>query len=104
VCEAALSPTIQIPQFDTSFFSGTYLIGESIQDAYFDRLHNERNHSAKEQCSKRGHDESSNGSATPAKKPMASDDGCEPVSNDTRHEDASAACEPFTNQPVGLVR
>lgn len=92
----------KIPQFDTSCFSGTYVTGESIQDAYFDRLHNQRNDGAKEQR-KRGIE--ANGE-TPSKKPLASHDGCESVSNDKRtgNQDAVAGCDSLSNQPVGLVR
>ena len=101
--------TVNIPKFDTSCFSGTYVTGESIQDAYFDRLHAERNDGAKEQRKRGLGADASDGSdagSTPAKKPMASHDGCESVSNDKRmgKQGAGAGCEPLSNQPVGLVR
>ena len=101
---AAPGTTVNIPKFDTSCFSGIYVTGESIQDAYFDRLHAERNDGAKEQR-KRGVD--ANGDVgTPAKKPMASHDGCESVSNDKRtgKQGVGAGCEPLSNQSIGLVR
>lgn len=91
-----------ISQFDTSCFSGIYVTGESIKDAYFDRLHEARNDGAKEQR-KRGLDAEGEGLA---KKPMASHDGCESVSNDKRsvNHETGAGCEPLNNKPVGLVR
>eukprot|EP00977_Amphora_coffeiformis_P009679 scaffold2229_cov255-Amphora_coffeaeformis.AAC.5 len=101
--EAATSKTINIPRFDTSCFSGTYVTGESIGDQYFDRLHAARNDGAKEER-KRAHDGGLEGA--PTKKPVASYDGCESVSNDKRNGNngAGAGCEAMSNQPIGLVR
>ena len=92
-----------VTKFDTSCFSGIYVTGETIEDAYFDRLHHQRNDGAKEQR-KRGMDGSDDGS--PSKKPAGSHDGCESVNNDKRMAStgANAGCEPLSNKPVGLVR
>ena len=70
----------RLTDFDHSCFSGTYVTGEKIDDAYFNRLHELRNDTAK-QRQKRGHGDKENGSN---KKPAASNDGCEPMSNDKR--------------------
>jgi amidophosphoribosyltransferase len=96
------APSI-VTKFDTSCFSGIYVTGESIGDAYFERLHDQRNDGAKQQR-KRGLGATENGS--PAKKPVGSHDGCESVLNDKRaaSSDAGAGCEPLSNQSVGLVR
>ena len=69
-----------LPRFDTSCFSGEYVTGERIGDAYFERLHEKRNDDAKQ--------------AKEAKTPMkggkkredeplgqSSNDGCEPIVN-----------------------
>ena len=91
-------PESKISKFDTSCFSGTYVTGERIGDAYFTRLHDERNDEAKKR--KRdsiGFDAS--------KKPQASHNGCESMANDKRENISDDdGCEPLTNQPVGLVR
>ena len=100
--ESADKGTPSIPAFDTSCFSGVYVTGETIHDAYFNRLHDQRNDGAKEQR-KRAHDGGAEGGFP--KKPLGSHDGCESVSNDKRMAQAdSSGCEPLTNQPVGLVR
>ena len=88
-----------LDKFDTSCFSGEYVTGERIGDSYFEHLHNQRNDSAKE---KRKIGNNGNGSR---KKPAQSNDGCESVSNDKRQGAATDdACEPLTNNPMGVVR
>jgi len=101
--EVAPNKMANVPRFDTSCFSGVYVTGETIGDQYFDRLHAARNDGAKEER-KRALDGSADGA--PTKKPLASYDGCESVSNDKRNgkNGAGAGCEAMTNQPVGLVR
>ena len=42
------SPDQPLSKFDTSCFSGTYVTGEKIGDAYFQRLYNLRNDAAKQ--------------------------------------------------------
>lgn len=96
---------INIERFDTSCFSGTYVTGESINDAYFDRLHARRNDDAKEER-KRGAGTALNGVNSPNERPMQSHDGCESVSNDKRlkSSDDGIGCEAMSNKPIGLVR
>lgn len=93
----------KIPQFDTSCFSGIYVTGENIGDDYFTKLHDLRNDSAKEKRKR-----IDNGDITsPPKKPVQSNDGCEPMQNDKRGAKGNTAssCETLTNQPsVGMVR
>ena len=94
-----------LSRFDCSCFSGEYVTGEKIGDSYFNRLSDLRNDSAKERR-KRGHNGSDDGSPS-SKRPPQSNDGCESVSNDKRETSSvggESACEPLSNQPVGLVR
>jgi len=66
-------------EFDTSCFSGHYVTGEKISDAYFKELHELRNDEAQEK--RRA------GSEKGSKKrglPRQSSDGCESMSNDKR--------------------
>jgi amidophosphoribosyltransferase len=97
-------PTVKIPSFDTSCFSGEYVTGEAIGDSYFQRLHERRNDGAQEERKRalNGGDTSD----SPLKKPAQSHDGCESVSNDksTGNSDTGAGCETLSNKPVGLVR
>lgn len=61
-------------------------------DPYFTKLYNLRNEDAKTQ---RNHGRPSN---TSQAKPLASHEGCESVSNDTRNAASKDyACEPITN-------
>jgi len=77
--------------FDTSCFNGKYVTGERLGDPYFARLYNLRNEDAKTMRNK-----GSSQSTTQAK-PLASNEGCESVSNDTRNAiSAEDACEPIT--------
>mmetsp|Transcript_1151 Transcript_1151/g.2335 ORF Transcript_1151/g.2335 Transcript_1151/m.2335 type:complete len:309 (-) Transcript_1151:145-1071(-) len=78
--------------FDTSCFSGEYVTGERMGDPYFTRLYNLRNEDAKIL-----RNEGSVSNANQAK-PLASNGGCESVSNDTRNAASKEdACEPLTN-------
>lgn len=94
VIEAA-GPGQILTKFDTSCFSGNYVTGEKIGDAYFQRLYNLRNDAAKQKR---------NGTSTgnlgiPMQKPQQSNDGCESVQNDIR-KDAMArsnSCEAILN-------
>jgi amidophosphoribosyltransferase len=100
----------KIEQFDTSCFSGEYVTGQKVGDAYFQRLHNLRNDSAQHEKRKlddvSGGDDYGNSNSRP--RPEQSNNGCESMSNDKRRSAPSKgddACEPLTNQPIGrLVR
>eukprot|EP00934_Nitzschia_sp_Nitz4_P002479 Nitzschia sp. Nitz4//scaffold170_size48074//34977//36881//NITZ4_007110-RA/size48074-augustus-gene-0.35-mRNA-1//-1//CDS//3329538655//2469//frame0 len=80
--------------FDTSCFSGKYVTGETIGDEYFTRLFSTRNEDAKI---------ARNSGVTTVKgdlpaKAKASNNGCEPVSNDVRQAKATSdSCEPISN-------
>ena len=67
-------------EFDTSCFSGKYVTGEKIGDAYFRELHELRNDSAQEE--RRAGVE--NGGKRKRGLPLQSSDGCESMSNDKR--------------------
>eukprot|EP00527_Entomoneis_sp_CCMP2396_P002016 CAMPEP_0198140628 /NCGR_PEP_ID=MMETSP1443-20131203/3761_1 /TAXON_ID=186043 /ORGANISM="Entomoneis sp., Strain CCMP2396" /LENGTH=576 /DNA_ID=CAMNT_0043803121 /DNA_START=35 /DNA_END=1765 /DNA_ORIENTATION=- len=83
----------RLKEFDTSCFSGTYVTGEQIGDAYFENLENLRNDDAKERR-KRGLDgENGNGAN---KRAVASNNGCESMSNDQRG-DAHTGVAPLSN-------
>ena len=80
--------------FDTSCFSGEYVTGEKIGDAYFTRLYDLRNEDAK-QLRNNG---VANGEESKNQKPQSSSGGCEPVTNDTRSlVTKDDMCEPITN-------
>lgn len=67
-------PERPLTQFDTSCFSGTYVTGEQIGDAYFNRLFDLRNDDAKQKRE--------NIAETPGKKkPQQSNEGCESIPN-----------------------
>lgn len=75
------SPEHPLTQFDTSCFSGIYVTGEKIGDAYFTRLHDLRNDSA--QQVRNGNVETELGSNDASvKKPQQSNNGCESMQND----------------------
>jgi amidophosphoribosyltransferase len=125
-----------LEQFDTSCFSGQYVTGERIGDDYFAKLHDLRNDQAKEKrkfvvtnpdsdgtttagddalappSSNVGTDNTGGDSApSPPKKHMASNDGCESVSNDKRQSlnggGVAGGCETLTNKQnsaMGVVR
>lgn len=65
-----------LTQFDTSCFSGTYVTGEKIGDAYFTNLFALRNDEAKQKRE--------NVATTPGKKPKGSNEGCESIPNGSR--------------------
>ena len=77
-----------LPRFDTSCFSGEYVTGERIGDAYFERLHEKRNDDAKQAKEaktpmKSGYNKNK-GDMSPMKdEPLgqSSHDGCEPINN-----------------------
>jgi amidophosphoribosyltransferase len=109
-------PGRDLTSFDTSCFSGTYVTGEKIGDSYFRRLHDLRNDSAK-QLNKSGvlrvetngdaattsTLDGTNGQSNQHFSSQSSQIGCESVSNDTRESlSDDDACEPITNQPMGL--
>ena len=100
-----------LPRFDTSCFSGEYVTGERIGDAYFDRLHEQRNDGAKQA-------KDSNVGGSPMVTPMkdvdgsfrrsasvtalgeSSHEGCEVMSNDVRASptgDGNKGCEGIVN-------
>ena len=93
-----------VSKFDSSCFSGCYVTGEKIGDDYFTKLHALRNDNAKEKRKRQMEGEA----ASPPKKPMQSNDGCETLLNDKSAMSSAAgdsACEPLTNQQsVGMVR
>ena len=94
-------PEHPLKEFDTSCFSGIYVTGEKIGDEYFKHLHALRNDEAQEE--KRSSIASSNGSSR--KRALASNDGCEPMNNDTRSSlRRDDSCEALTNKSLGLVR
>mmetsp|Transcript_3145 Transcript_3145/g.7184 ORF Transcript_3145/g.7184 Transcript_3145/m.7184 type:complete len:309 (-) Transcript_3145:221-1147(-) len=89
------SPGIELTRFDTSCFSGTYVTGEKIGDAYFQRLYNLRNDAAKQQ---RGTNSGTGDLGTPATKPKQSNDGCESVQNDRKNAvSRTGSCEAIQN-------
>lgn len=99
----------KIEQFDTSCFSGEYVTGQQVGDEYFTRLHNLRNDVAQETQEKRkvdvisGGDDYAKSGGRP--RPEQSNNGCESMSNDKRRSAPSKgddACEPLTNQPIGI--
>ena len=81
---------MDLKDFDTSCFTGTYVTGESIESDYFQRLHQLRNDSAQEL---RRH-----GKSKPEVKvtvPLSNgSEGCESVHNDQRKvTDGGGGCE-----------
>lgn len=91
----AASPGQMLTKFDTSCFSGTYVTGQKIGDAYFQRLYNLRNDAAKQERDVKGKGES--GISTT--KPQQSNNGCESVMNDNRKHSLvhSNSCEAINN-------
>lgn len=90
-------PELDLSDFDASCFSGTYVTGEKLGDAYFQRLHELRNDSA--QNLRRNHVVSDN--VEDSKKKVVvkgSYHGCESMVNDQNqgfvHSDS---CESLTN-------
>lgn len=72
------------------------MTGEKMGDAYFTKLYNLRNEAAKV---KRNAGNSSN-----EQKPMASNGGCESVSNDTRNAQAKEdSCESIVNDSTAAA-
>jgi hypothetical protein len=81
--------------FETSCFSGEYVTGERIGDAYFTKLFALRNEEAKQKRN--------NGENSKELRPQQSNSGCESVSNDTRRQtEPENACEAITNN--GAIR
>jgi amidophosphoribosyltransferase len=76
------SPEQPLTLFDTSCFSGTYVTGEKIDDAYFTRLHDLRNDTAKRVRNGDADANDGEGAEQPVKKPQQSNDGCESMQND----------------------
>jgi amidophosphoribosyltransferase len=69
--------------FDTSCFSGEYVTGQKVGDAYFTRLHNLRNDRAQEKRKRDGEDV--DGPESESKpRPKQSNNGCDSLSNDQR--------------------
>jgi len=93
----------KMARFDTSCFSGTYVTGEKMGDAYFERLDEQRNDKAK-QRRKRGMSTEESSPNGKKRAPTQSNDGCESMSNDkstpARPEHSSAPCEPLSNKPT----
>ena len=87
---ASLAPADRpLPNFDTSCFSGEYVTGERIGDAYFERLHDKRNDDAKQAKEAKTPVKGggpNGGDALMENGPLgeSSHEGCEPVSNDMR--------------------
>lgn len=88
------SPDTPLTKFDTSCFSGDYVTGEKIGDAYFQKLFDLRNDDAKQKR---------NGMAGMGDmgmtKPKQSNDGCEPVQNDKQNTSLArkGSCEAILN-------
>lgn len=78
VIEAADPGQPVLKTFDTSCFSGTYVTGERIGDAYFQRLYDLRNDAAKQKRNA----EITGDLGMSTMKPKQSNDGCESVQND----------------------
>jgi len=88
------SPDQPLSKFDTSCFSGTYVTGEKIGDAYFQRLYNLRNDAAKQKRDVNGVGKL----GTSLSKPQQSNDGCESVENKNRPSLIAAnSCEAIQN-------
>ena len=88
------SPDQPLSKFDTSCFSGTYVTGEKIGDAYFQRLYNLRNDAAKQKRDVNGVVKV----GTSLSKPQQSNDGCESVENKNRPSLIAAnSCEAIQN-------
>lgn len=96
---SSASPDQPLTDFDTSCFSGKYVTGESIGDAYFSRLHELRNDDAQESRRK------TSASTSLQSFPQQSNDGCESMSNDKRLgiSDSEAGCEAISNTPNGAA-
>ena len=75
-------PGHDLPVFDTSCFSGTYVTGERIDDSYFSKLPNKHNNDAKKQGSRTLRDATEGGGN--ASLLRRNSGGCESVSNDAR--------------------
>ena len=71
-----------LTEFDTSCFSGKYVTGQKIGDAYFRELHELRNDEAQEK--RRKADTASENGDRKRALPRQSNDGCESMSNDKR--------------------
>jgi len=103
-----IGPDKKMTQFDTSCFSGKYVTGEKIGDAYFSHLHEQRNDKAQQQRRKRGNENGKDDSPAPKRAPVQSNDGCESVANDKstplKPEQSAAPCEPLSNKPTGVAR
>lgn len=86
--------------FDTSCFSGNYITGEKMGDAYFTKLFDLRNDDAKQ----RKNDGKPPVNGKNLVRRSSTNDGCESVVNDTRsnNNNVGSSCEPITND--GAVR
>lgn len=82
------APEVPLNLFDTSCFTGTYITGEVIGDAYFQRLHALRNDSAQEQ-------RRSGGAPVDTPVIVGVSHGCESMHNDNsvEEEDGKKGCE-----------
>lgn len=92
-----LPPGHSLKEFDTSCFSGEYVTGEKIGDAYFTKLYNLRNEAAKTQRNSSFISQASSASLT--RTAIQSNNGCESVSNDKRSGYTSDdGCESLANK------
>lgn len=84
-----------ISKFDTSCFSGEYVTGEQVGDAYFERLHELRNDDA--QLMRRGNSTASN--LDLGERPQGSHHGCESMVNNQNQGQVNVAtgCESLSN-------
>lgn len=94
------TPENPLKDFDTSCFSGKYVTGQEIGDSYFQRLHALRNDEAQEerrdslQKGKKGDER---------KRSLASNDGCESMSNDKRASKIrDDSCEGLANKGIAM--
>jgi len=97
----AASPDEPLTKFDTSCFSGTYVTGEKIGDAYFTRLFDLRNENTKQSLNAgNGGNIMGDLGLSTKQKPQQSNDGCESVQNGKRKGDnisRSNSCEAIQN-------
>jgi amidophosphoribosyltransferase len=95
VTESADPGQVPLTKFDTSCFSGSYVTGEKIGDAYFQQINDLRNDAAKQSRNTSGAGEL--GGLTTSK-PQQSNDGCESVQNDLKNGvGRTSSCEAISN-------
>lgn len=101
-----LPPGHSLREFDTSCFSGEYVTGERIGDAYFTKLYDLRNDTAKQE--RHGSTAASIRSMSTSslvRTAQQSNDGCESMSNDRRSGYSSDdGCESLSNKSGAKVR